>query len=58
MTSYAAVIERADDGGYGAWCPELPGRSAASGELIGNRGCGQPHPCPAATALSPSRLRL
>ncbi len=24
MTSYAAVIERADDGGYGAWCPELP----------------------------------
>jgi len=25
MTSYAVVIERADDGGYGAWCPELPG---------------------------------
>jgi predicted RNase H-like HicB family nuclease len=24
MTSYAVVIERADDGGYGAWCPELP----------------------------------
>ena len=22
---YAIVIERADDGGYGAWSPELPG---------------------------------
>ena len=25
MTSYAVVIERAGDGGYGAWCPDLPG---------------------------------
>lgn len=25
MTSYAVVIERADDGGYGAWTPDLPG---------------------------------
>ena len=25
MTSYAVVIERADDGGFGAWCPDLPG---------------------------------
>ena len=25
MTSYAVVIERASDGGYGAWCPDLPG---------------------------------
>ena len=25
MTSYAVVIERAADGGYGAWCPDLPG---------------------------------
>ena len=25
MTSYAVVIERADDGGYSAWCPDLPG---------------------------------
>jgi len=25
MISYAVVIERADDGGYGAWCPDLPG---------------------------------
>ncbi|HEY2575468.1 MAG TPA: type II toxin-antitoxin system HicB family antitoxin, partial [Streptosporangiaceae bacterium] len=25
MISYAVVIERAADGGYGAWCPDLPG---------------------------------
>jgi len=25
MSGYAIVIERADDGGYGAWSPELPG---------------------------------
>jgi predicted RNase H-like HicB family nuclease len=25
MSGYAVVIERADDGGYGAWSPELPG---------------------------------
>ena len=25
MTSYAVVIERSADGGYGAWCPDLPG---------------------------------
>jgi predicted RNase H-like HicB family nuclease len=25
MTSYAVVIERASDGGYGAWSPDLPG---------------------------------
>ena len=25
MISYAVVIERASDGGYGAWCPDLPG---------------------------------
>lgn len=25
MTSYAIIIERAGDGGYGAWCPALPG---------------------------------
>ncbi len=28
MTSYAVVIERADGGGYGAWCPDLPGVAA------------------------------
>jgi predicted RNase H-like HicB family nuclease len=25
MTSYAVVIERGSDGGFGAWCPDLPG---------------------------------
>lgn len=25
MTSYAVVIERASDGGYGAWSPDIPG---------------------------------
>lgn len=24
-TNYLIVIERADDGGYGAWAPDLPG---------------------------------
>jgi predicted RNase H-like HicB family nuclease len=25
VNGYAVVVERADDGGYGAWSPELPG---------------------------------
>jgi predicted RNase H-like HicB family nuclease len=25
IASYVIIVERADDGGYGAWCPELPG---------------------------------
>jgi len=25
VISYAIIIERADDGGFGAWCPDLPG---------------------------------
>lgn len=25
MITYTVIIERADDGGYGAWCPDLPG---------------------------------
>jgi predicted RNase H-like HicB family nuclease len=25
MTNYAIIIERAEDGGYGAWCPDLLG---------------------------------
>lgn len=25
MSRYAIIIERADDGGYGAWSPDLPG---------------------------------
>jgi predicted RNase H-like HicB family nuclease len=59
MTSYAVVIERADDGGYGAWCPDLPGcvaladteegvldemRQAMEFHLAGLREDGQPIP--------------
>lgn len=25
MNGYAVIVEKADDGGYGAWSPELPG---------------------------------
>jgi len=25
MSTYAIIIERADDGGFGAWSPDLPG---------------------------------
>ena len=25
MSTYAIIIERADDGGYGAWGPDVPG---------------------------------
>jgi predicted RNase H-like HicB family nuclease len=25
MIRYTIIIERGDDGGYGAWCPDLPG---------------------------------
>ncbi len=25
MTGYAVIIERAEDGGFGAWSPDLPG---------------------------------
>jgi len=25
MSRFAIIIERADDGGYGAWSPDLPG---------------------------------
>ncbi|GLZ76983.1 HicB family protein [Actinorhabdospora filicis] len=25
MKGYAIIIERADDGGFGAWSPDLPG---------------------------------
>ncbi|MQA16623.1 MAG: type II toxin-antitoxin system HicB family antitoxin [Pseudonocardiaceae bacterium] len=25
MTTYAIIIEQADDGGYGAWSPDVPG---------------------------------
>ena len=67
MTSYAVVIERADDGGYGAWCPDLPGVVALAGtkeqlleemrraielHLAGLREDGQPIPHPSTVAAT------
>jgi predicted RNase H-like HicB family nuclease len=33
VTRYAVVIESAEDGGYGAWCPDLPGCVALAGAV-------------------------
>ena len=30
MNGYAAIVEQADDGGFGAWSPELPGCVSAA----------------------------
>jgi predicted RNase H-like HicB family nuclease len=63
--SYLIVIERADDGGYGAWAPDLPGcvalgdtiqdaehqmREAIAFHLEGLRDQGEPVPAPTAVA--------
>jgi predicted RNase H-like HicB family nuclease len=63
--SYLIVIERADDGGYGAWAPDLPGcvalgdtiedaeqqmREAIAFHLEGLREQGAPVPAPTAVA--------
>jgi predicted RNase H-like HicB family nuclease len=63
--SYLIVIERADDGGYGAWAPDLPGcvalgdtiedaerqmREAIAFHLQGLRDQGEPIPAPVAVA--------
>jgi predicted RNase H-like HicB family nuclease len=63
--SYLIVIERADDGGYGAWAPDLPGcvalgdsiedaerqmREAIAFHLEGLREQGEPPPEPTAVA--------
>jgi predicted RNase H-like HicB family nuclease len=63
--SYLIVIERADDGGFGAWAPDLPGcvalgdtiedaeqqmREAVAFHLEGLREQGQPAPSPTAVA--------
>jgi predicted RNase H-like HicB family nuclease len=63
--AYLIVIERADDGGYGAWAPDLPGCVALGdtiedceremGEAIafhleGLREQGEPIPFPASVA--------
>ena len=63
--SYLIVIERADDGGFGAWAPDLPGcvalgdtiedaeqqmREAIAFHLEGLRDQGEPIPAPSAVA--------
>ncbi len=63
--SYLIVIERAEDGGYGAWAPDLPGcvalgdtiegaeqqmREAIAFHLEGLREQGEPVPAPTAVA--------
>ena len=67
MTGYAVVIERAADGGYGAWCPDLPGCVALADaedallaemcqaielHLAGLREDGQPVPHPLTVAVT------
>jgi len=67
VISYAVVIERAEDGGYGAWCPDLPGcvalgdteaetleemRQAIQFHLDGLREDGQPIPHPSTVAAT------
>ena len=67
MTSYAVVIERASDGGYGAWSPDLPGVVAlgdtqaeapdeidrpSSSTLTGCVRTGQPIPQPSTVAAT------
>jgi predicted RNase H-like HicB family nuclease len=67
MTRYAVVIERADDGGYGAWSPDLPGvvaladsqdevilemRSAIEFHLAGLQADGEPLSQPATVAAT------
>lgn len=59
VNGYAIVIERAEDGGFGAWSPELPGcvalgdsheecvaemRTAIAFHLDGLREAGEPIP--------------
>lgn len=67
MTSYAVVIERASDGGYGVWSPDLPGvialgdteaealvemRQAIEFHLDGLRADGLPIPRPSTVAAT------
>jgi predicted RNase H-like HicB family nuclease len=67
VTTYAIIIERADDGGYGAWCPDLPGcvalgdtpeetiaemKEAIEFHLEGLREDGQPIPHPSTVAAT------
>jgi predicted RNase H-like HicB family nuclease len=67
VTAYAVIIERAEDGGYGAWSPDLPGcvalgdtqeealaemREAIAFHLEGLRDAGEPVPVSATVAVN------
>jgi predicted RNase H-like HicB family nuclease len=67
VTRYAVVIERAEDGGYGVWCPDLPGcvaladtesealsemRKAIELHIAGMREDGLPIPHPATVSAA------
>ncbi|MGH3280625.1 MAG: type II toxin-antitoxin system HicB family antitoxin [Trebonia sp.] len=73
MTKYAVVIERADDGGYGAWSPDLSGvvavaeteaevleemRKAIEFHLEGLLADGQPIPHPSTVAAAVVTLNV
>ena len=66
MTAYAVIIEQAEDGGFGAWSPDLPGcvalgdtreealtemREAIAFHLDGLREAGEPIPEPHAVGV-------
>jgi len=66
VSAYAVIIERAEDGGFGAWSPDLPGcvalgdsreealaemRGAITFHLEGLREAGEPVPAPTAEAV-------
>jgi len=68
VNGYAVVIERVDDGGYGAWSPELPGcvalgdtpeeaavemRQAIREHVELLRERGEPGPAPTAVRVDP-----
>jgi predicted RNase H-like HicB family nuclease len=67
VSTYAIIIERADDGGYGAWSPDLPGcvalgdspeetlqemREAMQGHLAVMRERGEPLPHPSTVGVA------
>jgi predicted RNase H-like HicB family nuclease len=72
VASYLIVIERAQDGGYGAWAPDLPGcvaladtveaceqemREAIAFHVEGLREQGEPVPQPSAVAAALVEVR-
>jgi predicted RNase H-like HicB family nuclease len=67
VSSYAVVVERAEDGGFGVWCPDLPGcvavadteaqalaeiRTAIKMHLAGMQEDGLPIPHPATVSAA------